>query len=129
MKRTYDKAQNVFKKHNSVTLTKSSDKDKSRLHEYYLHSKERIRQQYKDYYNNNNKRIRDNSKNNRKKQKISLNNLQGRVGPCHERVSFTKLLRTTPLISVTHVMAILRNSTFQLKQSAISCRYLRPYQK
>ena len=44
MKRTYDKAQNVFKKHNSVTLTKSSDKDNSSLHEYSLHSKEIIRQ-------------------------------------------------------------------------------------
>ena len=79
MKRTDDKAENVFKQHNSVSLTKSSEKDNRRLHEYYLHNKERIRQLHKDYYNNNKKRIRGNSENNRKKQKISLNNPQGRV--------------------------------------------------
>ena len=42
MKRTDDKAENVFKEHNSVILTKSYDGDKIRLHEYYLHDKERI---------------------------------------------------------------------------------------
>ena len=36
IKRTDDKAENVFKEHNSVSLTKSSDGDKIRLHEYYL---------------------------------------------------------------------------------------------
>ena len=70
MKRIDDKAENVFKEHNSVNLTKSSDEDKRKLHEYYLHNKERIRQRHKDCYNNNKKRIRGNSKNNRKKQKI-----------------------------------------------------------
>ena len=34
MKRTDDKAENVFKRHNSVSLTKSSDRDKIKLHEY-----------------------------------------------------------------------------------------------
>ena len=67
MKRTDDKTENVFKKHNSVGLTKSSDEDKRRLHEYYLHNKERIRLRHKDYYNNNKKRIRGNGKNNIKK--------------------------------------------------------------
>ena len=43
MNRTDDKAENVFKEYNSVALTKSSDEDKRRLHEYYLHNKERIR--------------------------------------------------------------------------------------
>ena len=79
MKRADDKAENVFKEHNSVSLTKSSDKDKRRLHEYYLHNKVRIRQRHKDYYNNNKKRIRGSTKNNRKKQKISLKNPQGRL--------------------------------------------------
>ena len=79
MKRTDDKAENVFKEHNSVSLTKSSDKDKRRPHEYYLYNKERISQWCKDCYYNNKKRIRDNSENNRKDQKISLNNPQGRV--------------------------------------------------
>ena len=51
MKRTDDKAEKVFKEHNSVILTKSYDGDKIRLHEYYLHDKERIGQWYKDYYN------------------------------------------------------------------------------
>ena len=44
-----------------------------------LHNKERVRQLHKDYYNNNKERIRGNSENNRKKQKITLNNPQGRV--------------------------------------------------
>ena len=57
MERTDDKAENVFKEHNSVSLTKSSDKDKRRLHEYYLHNKVRIRQRHKDYYNNNKKEL------------------------------------------------------------------------
>ena len=52
MKRTDDKADNVFKERNSVRLTKSFDEDKRRLHENYLQNKERIRQQHKDYYNN-----------------------------------------------------------------------------
>ena len=51
MKRTDEKAENVFKEHNSVSLTKSSDGDKIKLHEYYLHDKERIGQRHKDYYN------------------------------------------------------------------------------
>ena len=51
MKRTDDKAENVFKEHNSVSLTKSSDGDKIKLHEYYLHDKERIGQRHKDCYN------------------------------------------------------------------------------
>ena len=51
MKRTDDKAENVFKEHNSVSLTKSSDGDKIRLHGYYLHDKERIGLRHKDYYN------------------------------------------------------------------------------
>ena len=79
MKRTDGKAENVFKERNSVSLTKSSDNDKRRLHEYYLHNKEIIRQRHKDYCNNNKKRIRGNSKNNRKKQKISSKNPQGRA--------------------------------------------------
>ena len=83
VKRTDGKAENVFKENNSVSLTKSSDDDKRRLHEYYLHQKEKIRQRRKDYYNNNKKKkkkkIRGNSKNNREKQKISLNSPQGRV--------------------------------------------------
>ena len=62
MKRTDDKAENVFKEHNSVSLPKSSDRDKIMLHEYYLHNKERIGQRPKDYYNINKKRFRDNSK-------------------------------------------------------------------
>ena len=57
MKRADDKAENVFKEHNSVSLTESSDKDKRRLHEYYLHNKVRIRQRHKDYYNNNKKEL------------------------------------------------------------------------
>ena len=48
MKRTDDKAENVLKEHNSVSLTKSSDKVKRRLHEYYLHNKERIREPHKN---------------------------------------------------------------------------------
>ena len=68
----------MFLKSITVSLTKSRE-DKIRLYEYYLHNKERIRQRHKDYYNNSKKRIRGNSKNNRKKQKISLNNPQGRV--------------------------------------------------
>ena len=36
MKRTEDKADNIFKKKVSVRLTKSSDEDKRRLHKYYL---------------------------------------------------------------------------------------------
>ena len=51
MKRTDDKVENVFKEHNSVSLTKSSDRDKIKLHEYYLHDKERIGQRHKDCYN------------------------------------------------------------------------------
>ena len=51
MERTDDKADNVFKEHNSVSLTKSSDGDKIRLHDYYHHDKERIGQRHKDYYN------------------------------------------------------------------------------
>ena len=77
MKRADDKAENVFKEDNSLSLTKSSEEDKRRLREYYLHNKESIRKRQKDYYNNNKKGIRGNSKNNRKKQKISLNNPQG----------------------------------------------------
>ena len=50
MKRTDDKAENVFKRHNSVSLTKSSDRDKIKLHEYFLHNKERTGHQHKDYY-------------------------------------------------------------------------------
>ena len=57
MKRTDDKAENVFKEHNSVSLTKSSDGDKIMLHEYYLHIKERIGELRKGYYNNNKKKI------------------------------------------------------------------------
>ena len=79
VKRTDDKAENAFKEHNSVSLEKSSNKDKRRLHEYCLHNKEIIRQRHKDHYNNNKKITRGNSKNNIKKQKISLNNPQGRV--------------------------------------------------
>ena len=79
VKRTDDKAQNAFKENNSVSLAKSSDKDKKRFHEYYLHNKERIRQRHKDYYHNNKKRIRGNSKNTRKRQNLSLKNPQGRV--------------------------------------------------
>ena len=60
MKRTDDKADNVFKEHNSVSLTKSSDGDKIKLHEYYLHDKERIGQRHKNYYNK--KRFLKNSK-------------------------------------------------------------------
>ena len=41
MKRTDDKA---------VSLTKSSDRDKIKLHEYFLHHKERTGHQHKDYY-------------------------------------------------------------------------------
>ena len=74
MKRTEDKAENIFKKKVSVRLTKSSDEDKIRLHKYYLQKKKgRIRQQHKVYYNNNKTRIRGNSKNNRKKHKIKQN--------------------------------------------------------
>ena len=68
LKRTDDKAENVFKGHNSVNLTKSSDGDKIKLHEYILHNKERIGQQHKDYYNKRRflkkilKRFRSNSK-------------------------------------------------------------------
>ena len=69
VKRTDDKVENVFEERNSVSLTKSSDEDKRRLHEHYFHNKERIRQQHKNYYNNNKIRIRGNSKNNRKKQR------------------------------------------------------------
>ena len=103
MKRTDDKAENVFKEHNSVSLTKSSDKDKRRPHEYYLYNKERISQWCKDCYYNNKKRIRDNSENNRKDQKISLNNPQGRVekflhlakrGPTFIRVACNRCLYT-----------------------------------
>ena len=43
MKRTDDIAGSVFKEHNSVSLTKSSDENKRKLHEYYLYYKERIR--------------------------------------------------------------------------------------
>ena len=57
MKITHDKAENVFKEHNSVSLTKSSDEDKRRLHEYYLHNKDRIRQRHNDYYNNDKKEL------------------------------------------------------------------------
>ena len=57
MKRTDDKAENVFKEHNSVSLTKSSDGDKIMHHEYYLGNKERFGQRHKDYYNNNKKKI------------------------------------------------------------------------
>ena len=39
MKRTEDKAENIFKKKVSVRLTKSSDEDKIRLHKYYLQKK------------------------------------------------------------------------------------------
>ena len=62
MKRTDDKAEHVFKEHNSVSLKKSSVADKVRLLEYYLHDKERIGKRHKDYYNNNKKRFRGNSK-------------------------------------------------------------------
>ena len=79
VKRTDDKVENVFEEHNSVSLTKSSDEDKRRLHEHYFHSKERIRQRHKNYYNNNKIKIRGNGKNNRTKQKTSLNNPQGEV--------------------------------------------------
>ena len=72
MKRTEDKAENIFKKKVSVRLTKSSDEDKIRLPKYYLQKKGRIRQQHKVYYNNKT-RIRDSSKNNRKKHKIRQN--------------------------------------------------------
>ena len=48
MKRTDGKAENVFKEHNSVRLTKSSDGDKIKLHDYYVHNKERIEQRHKD---------------------------------------------------------------------------------
>ena len=51
IKRTDEKAENVFKEHNSVRLTKSSDGDKIKLHDCYLHDKERIGQRHKDYYN------------------------------------------------------------------------------
>ena len=57
MKRTDDKAENVFKEHNSVSLTKSSDGDKIMHHEYYLDNKERFGQRHKDYYKNNKKKI------------------------------------------------------------------------
>ena len=57
MKRTDDKAENVFKEHNSVSLTKSSEGNKIMLHEYYLHIKERIGELRKGYYNNNKKKI------------------------------------------------------------------------
>ena len=57
MERTDDKAENVFKEHNSVSLTKSSDGDKIMPHEYYLGNKERFGQRHKDYYNNNKKKI------------------------------------------------------------------------
>ena len=43
MKRTDGIAGSVFKEHNSVSLTKSSDKNKRKLHESYLYYKERIR--------------------------------------------------------------------------------------
>ena len=101
MKRADDKAENVFKEDNSLSLTKSSEEDKRRLREYYLHNKESIRKRQKDYYNNNKKGIRGNSKNNRKKQKISLNNPQGRVekflhfakrGPTFNRVVSSRCL-------------------------------------
>ena len=51
MKRTNEKAENVFKEHNPLRLTKSSDGDKIKLYVYYLHNKERIGQWHKDYYN------------------------------------------------------------------------------
>ena len=47
MKREDDKAKNVFKEYNSVTLTKSSDEEKRRVHEYCLHNKERIMRRHK----------------------------------------------------------------------------------
>ena len=43
MKRTDGIAGSVFKEHNYVSLTKSSDKNKRKLHESYLYYKERIR--------------------------------------------------------------------------------------
>ena len=57
MKRADDKAENVFKEDNSLSLTKSSEEDKRRLREYYPHNKESIRKRQKDYYNNNKKEL------------------------------------------------------------------------
>ena len=62
MKKIDGKAENVFKEHNSLSLTKSSDGDKIMLHEYYLHIKERIGERRKGYYNNKKKRFKGNSK-------------------------------------------------------------------